>query len=363
MNDWYDLTNSLDTDVPPLDEVTQDHIQKRVRSALPRCRKCRWLIAAIAAVLVLTACGYAMATGQFSDWFWTKADPQSPESSEDLLASIGTVIGQSQTVDGVTMTLNGALWDGETLMLSLTLEGGQLSADRWTDIETEDSWLRVSREHLKETWREYYPDISEADLDVMVDHYYEEAYSCRPDILYFYRRQTQTHVLQIQYHFFSMLDSVDLQLHLENLKFRDFSIQGPFDFSFTVEHRSPEVVYTGSAVLRQETGPAFRITKVALSPLWVKIDFELTEPMTEEELSSNWIFLSIGALHSGEQVTALSAAKSYTQYQRNADGMVSGVLACGPFHQVIDPFGVDAVELGSYLLNPDTFALTEIPDS
>ena len=227
MNDWYDLTNSLDTDVPPLDEVTQAHIQKRVRSALPRCRKCRWLIAAIAAVLVLTACGYAMATGQFSDWFWTKADPQSPESSEDLLASIGTVIGQSQTVDGVTMTLNGALWDGETLMLSLTLEGGQLSADRWTDIETEDSWLRVSREHLKETWREYYPDISEADLDVMVDHYYEEAYSCRPDILYFYRRQTQTHVLQIQYHFFSMLDSVDLQLHLENLKFRDFPFRGP----------------------------------------------------------------------------------------------------------------------------------------
>ena len=81
MNDWYDLTNSLDTDVPPLDEVTQAHIQKRVRSALPRRRKRRALFAAIAAVLVLSACGYAVATGQFSDWFWTKADPQSPESS------------------------------------------------------------------------------------------------------------------------------------------------------------------------------------------------------------------------------------------------------------------------------------------
>ena len=56
MNDWYDLTNSLDTNVPPLDEVSRTRIEKRIRAALPRRKKHRWLIAAIAAVLALTAC-------------------------------------------------------------------------------------------------------------------------------------------------------------------------------------------------------------------------------------------------------------------------------------------------------------------
>ena len=91
MNDWYDLTNSLDTNVPPLDEVSRARIEKRVHATLPRRRKRRWLIAAIAAVLVLSACGYAVATGQFSDWFRQIAeDPAEPEASEELLASIGT---------------------------------------------------------------------------------------------------------------------------------------------------------------------------------------------------------------------------------------------------------------------------------
>ena len=124
MNEWYDLTNNLDTDIPPLDEISQARIEKRIRSALPRRRKRRALAAVIAAVLVLTACSYAVATGQFSDWFRQVAeDPAEPEASEELLSSIGTVIGQSQTVDGVTMTLNGAIWDGNTMLLSLTMTG------------------------------------------------------------------------------------------------------------------------------------------------------------------------------------------------------------------------------------------------
>ena len=51
MNEWYTLTNNLETNVPALDEVSQARIEKRVRFSLPRRRKHRALAAIIAAVL------------------------------------------------------------------------------------------------------------------------------------------------------------------------------------------------------------------------------------------------------------------------------------------------------------------------
>ena len=120
MNDWYDLTNDLDTEVRPVDELAHARVVRLAKTALPRRWKKRWVAAALAAVLLLSACGYAVATGRFSDWFWNYSqDPQAPEGSEDLLAGLGTVIGQSQTVNGTTITLDGALWDGNNLVLSI----------------------------------------------------------------------------------------------------------------------------------------------------------------------------------------------------------------------------------------------------
>ena len=82
MKDWYELTNGLETDIPPLDQVTEGRIRKRVGAALTRRRKRLPLAAAIAAAVLLTACGYAVATGQFSHWFWNiSQDLQAPEAS------------------------------------------------------------------------------------------------------------------------------------------------------------------------------------------------------------------------------------------------------------------------------------------
>lgn len=49
-------------------------------------------------------------------------NPDAPEASEDIMARMGAVIEQSQTADDVTATLHAALWDGETLRLSMTAE-------------------------------------------------------------------------------------------------------------------------------------------------------------------------------------------------------------------------------------------------
>ena len=146
MNDWYTLTQSLETDVLPVDEFSQKRIETRVRAALPRRQKRPQLIAVLAAVLILTACGDAAATGQFSQWFWSVSDLQEPESDEDLLAAMGTVIDQSQTVNGDTVTLHGAIWDGKTLMLSATIESDSIPTDTWTNVDTHDSQLHASKE-------------------------------------------------------------------------------------------------------------------------------------------------------------------------------------------------------------------------
>lgn len=363
MNEWYTLVNGLETDAPALEEAAAARIEKRVRAALPRRKKRRWTAALLAAALVLTACGYAAVTGRFSDWFWTIADDKMPDTSEDLLASMGTVIGQSQTVDGATVTLNGAVWDGENLLLSLTLEDEKLPANRWTDMETEDSWLRVSREQMKESLRKTWPDAGETELDAILDDYWAANSGLNDSSLcYIFNRRTRTHVLQIQTSFSTDRDSFDLNLHLENLKFRGFAIQGPFDFSFTVERRASETIYEGSAILRQEDGLAFQITRVTLSPLRVKLDFHLTEPATEEQLQSSWVFAAIRSLHAGEDVIPFNQSKSSVMFRLDASGTAgSGTLDCGPFHQVIDPAAVEAIELDGWLLDLDSFTLSELP--
>ena len=61
--------------------------------------------------------------GPFSKWFpRLELDPKAPEATEAVLARMGTAIQQSKTAGGVTATLNGAVWDGDTVRLSLVVK-------------------------------------------------------------------------------------------------------------------------------------------------------------------------------------------------------------------------------------------------
>ena len=147
MREWYELTNALETETSELDELTQKRIEMAVLSAAPK-RRTRLRIALAAAVLVLlTAC--SVAAIRYANWFGALVNPYAPEDSEDLLASIGTVIGQRQTVDGVTVTLHGALHDGNYFLLSLSVEG--LQEKRYSSqINDGDSWLSYSPAALRQ---------------------------------------------------------------------------------------------------------------------------------------------------------------------------------------------------------------------
>ena len=363
MNEWYELLYDLETDILPLDEIAQTRIEKRVLRALPRRRKRPQLIAVIAAVLILTACGYAAVTGQFSDWFWNVTDQEDPQAAEDLLASMGTVIDQSQTVNGTTMTLHGAIWDGESLMLSLTVEDESIPTDHWrTNVETVDSWLCFSKAELKETWEDAYPNTDQTELETKIDTYLNAARDwSKPKINYLQNRYTQDYYLQVEQTIASSQNSIELELHLENLEFRGASVPGPFEFTFTVEQKFPEVIYEGTAVLKQENGVELHLSRVYLTPFRAEVDFEISGTMTEEEFHERWYETNISGLVIGDETeTYISTGNSIT-CKREDNGTVSGTIARGPFHEALDPASVTAIELEHSILDLDTFILTPKP--
>lgn len=361
MNEWYTLTNNLETDIPPMDEVSAARVKAKLRAALPRRQKRRWIAALLAAALVLTACGYAAATGQFSRWFRSLADRDAPEADEDLLASMGTVIGQSQTADGVTATLHGAVWDGQTLVLSLSLEGADMPTDYWADVQTEDSWLFPTRASVKSALLETRPGMEEAELEEFLDSYMEYVRIWfHPELTYFFDRETQTGSLLIQRDFSSSQETPELELHLEDLEFGDTTLRGPFDFTFTVERRFPEAVYEGSALLEQENGSLLDITRVTLTPLQAVVEFEIPEPMAAGTYGSRWLTASISGLFVDGEIVKYGTRQSTTT-EREENGTVTGTLGCGPFRQVVDPSAVTGIVLDGWLLDLDTFTLSPLP--
>lgn len=118
-------------------------------------KRLNWRIAAIAAaLLLLSACAAAVATGQFSQWFtWFGVNPENPEQSEEVLSRTGTVIQQSQTVGDTTLTLNAAVWDGTYIYLSFTIESPSLPDDlqAFTPLHTGDCRLIMRQDQ----WEEY----------------------------------------------------------------------------------------------------------------------------------------------------------------------------------------------------------------
>lgn len=348
MKDWYALVNDLETAVPPLDEVAEKRILGR--AARPRKRRRLTLIVLTAAVLTLTACGVAVATGQFSHWFWNiSEDVRSPEVSESLFTELGTVIGQSQTVGDVTMTLDGALWDGEYLFLSLSVEGleeAELFMDRFTSL---DSWLWGSRESMRKQMKEAYPDSTEEEFEA-----YWDAFTAfkRPGITYIGDRETGEHRLLVQREITTDKEEVELTLHLENVVLQNETIEGPFEFTFTVSPKSITQVYTGDVVFEQEGMPAIRVSEVRVSPFQVELDFTALEEGVEIGLEE----MKIGTLMAGEKETS-GAGSSGLRTVTDEAGHTDYTLTDGPFRQIVDPRTVTAIGINGGWLELSLFTL------
>ena len=255
------------------------------RQARPGARKrLNWrLVAIVAALLLLSACAYAVATGQFSQWFtWFGVNPNAPEQSEEVLRRTGTVIEQSQTVGDTTLTLNAAVWDGTYIYLSFTIESPSLPEDlqAYTPLHTGDCRLIMRQDQ----WEEYMTNRVKEDCanQNMTPEETEEAVRAaleegdRKDVVWLFCPETREgNVLSVQIRttlfsrWFTETIRPELTLHLENIAVYadgkgetiidengyaqnpgpgEIVIPGPFDLTFTLNEPILPIHYGGADV-------------------------------------------------------------------------------------------------------------------
>ena len=127
MDEFYRTLGTLETREDALDEVSAARIAARMDAArrkTPWLKRRRLVVLIAAAALVLTACTAAVA--HYTDWFSYLRPYGSEKNTEAMFGDMGMVIGETVTdgETGVSVTLDGCLYDGRRLALALTVEGG-----------------------------------------------------------------------------------------------------------------------------------------------------------------------------------------------------------------------------------------------
>lgn len=355
-----------------------------------RRRRLNWRVIAIAAaLLLLSACAVAVVTGQFTQWFpsiWM--DPKAPEVSEEIVSRMGTVIGEPQTVDGASVTLNAAVWDGQELRLSLTAEVPDLPEDfsseaPFYDLEcrlimAEDQREAYLRKEIARSHANSHIDLTEEELEELVQSHLE--YPDDPDfhsVVRAARQEDGTLIFQVMAALFDYVEDPELTLHIENLatykveegddgiftssqapdgtvttdhEINDPFLKGPFDFTFTLDNKLSPISYAGDIDATYENIP-LRVSKITVMAFQVCANVDLLallDPTGEDpdklhiSLEQN-LAMSLNGLwtEDGEYVECIGG----TAFSVEQDGKTGGEMRGNPVH-VIDPAQVTAVCIG-----------------
>lgn len=343
-----------------------------------RRKRLDWkLVGLAAALLLLSACAAAAFTGQFSQWFpWLGVNPDAPEASEDIMARMGTVIEQSQTADDMTVTLHAAVWDGETLRLSLTAEKPDMP-EEWNEEFWRESWIywedcrfSMRRDQLEDyTRKEVESRYAEMDLppEKLEQMAQEELAADRFDFLLRFsliRREGDKLFFEATLPLADYVERPELTLHIEKLATYEEGkgtavtygdgertgpgpdvvfLNGPYDFTFTLDKKLQPVIYEGTASLTAE-GIPLEVSRVKLTASAVEADCWSPNQMTRLEDEQTQAMGPQGLwLEDGSYVDFSEMRKSFTMAE-TLDGS-AGELGCRYPH-VVDPCAVTAVNLG-----------------
>ena len=282
----------------------------------------------------------------------------------DVHGQVIVAVGQSQTVDGITVTLHGAIWDGNTMLLSLTLTGAEIPGCLWEQVGAKGSWLLQSEAEMRKSLSLQAPHLTEEEINQMVDIILEdpvrfshleitstrdeETGSCRLLVKDEARR--------------SLYESNELVLHLENLEFQDMTIVGPFEFTFTAQQKDATVRYTGRTLLAQREGYDIYVTGAEVSPFRATITYELSVPLPEGQYDSEAIHYAVAVDRirvNSEEFSPTSSRGSTSE--QDEDGYIRGSGYTGSFDRIVDPAQVEALRMGGVWLELDT--LTKAPDA
>ena len=248
--------------------------------------------------------------GQFSQWFpRLGADPAAPEVSEAVLAGMGTVIQQSKTANGVTAALNGAIWDGDTLRMSLVLKAPNIpkEVEAGTNLYTEECTLTMP----EDAWKEYVRK-DEASFGGLSKELLEKSIQARLDMgqadywnhiclldFCLLSREKDTLTFEASMSLADYLKQPELTLRLENIAtYKDGKgdrvtwhdgkrtgpgpdatiLKGPIEFTFQLEHIVPPASYTGDVQVACEDIP-LRFTGFEIGAFDMKFDYEVQAPV------------------------------------------------------------------------------------
>ncbi|WP_300411795.1 hypothetical protein [uncultured Oscillibacter sp.] len=263
----------------------------------------------------------AKPTGQFSQWFpRLEQDPAAPEAVEAVLARMGTAVKQSRTVGGVTATLNGAVWDGDTLRMSLAVKAPNIPKEvaGKTNLYTEECSIALP----EEDWKTYVRKDEERHCEELAEQEGRPEEDCKEgleqsvqrfldmgqtdywnhvNILNFplVSREKDTLLFEVWLSFKDYLKQPEVTLHLENIATyedgkgdrvtwqdgkrtgpgpKDTILKGPMDFTFQLENVLPAAEYTGDVRVTADKVP-FRFTGFEIGPFEVNVDYETLAPV------------------------------------------------------------------------------------
>ena len=119
----YRVVGALEADPQPLSAADAARLAAaaKMRAGLTGAKPRRWkLVLVAAAMLALAACAVV---GFSSGWFASYTPPGDPQQANELLAEIGTPIGEKATAGDYTVTLLGAISDGYDLVVAFSVCG------------------------------------------------------------------------------------------------------------------------------------------------------------------------------------------------------------------------------------------------
>lgn len=329
----------------------------------------------LATVTMLALCTSALAysePAQFSDWLLSAAG--NPQGAKEVLASAGTVLGQSQTVNGVTLTLEGAVWDGNLLQLSFDIQGAGIpkGIPSGTTLNRDSSQITMPEDQRRVYLSEHEEAVekilteagvldkpsTQAERDVKVQSQLSRG---EPRLMHRFQliRGGGKETLIMSVSGLDYVEKPELTVHLENLAiyrkgdiywtkpddgFKPvFTLSGPYDFTFTLTKRLQPRLYKGPADVTVN-GIPIEIEEITVTAFGAKLQYgakqaDITSQQLEPiRLTGVWTkdgkFVEAAGI--GEN-RAFDALKDVA----NAQGLVSN-----SHPGLVDPADVTAVSLG-----------------
>ena len=329
----------------------------------------------LATVTMLALCTSALAysePAQFSDWLLSAAG--NPQGAKEVLASVGTVLGQSQTVNGVTLTLEGAVWDGNLLQLSFDIQGADIPKDipSGTTLNRDSSQITLPEDQRRVYLSEHEEAVekilteagvldkpsTQAERDVKVQSQLSRG---EPRLMYRFQliRGGGKETLMMSVSGLDYVEKPELTVHLENLAiyrkgdiywtkpddgFKPvFTLSGPYDFTFTLTKRLQPRLCKGPMDVTVN-GIPIEIEEITVTAFGAKVGYEAKrEDTTGKQLEP--IRLTGVWTKDGKFVKAAGGGENRT-FDALKDVTTAQGLVSNSHPRLLDPAGVTAVSLG-----------------